>query len=210
MELNLLCERTRALADRLGRRVVIGIVGAPGAGKSTLAEALVAALGARAVLIPMDGYHLSQRVLDELGLSDRKGAPETFDAAGLNQLLDRVHNETDQVVYFPVFDRSLEEPIAAGGGVQPNQDIVVVEGNYLLLDQGEWRGTRTRLDEAWSIEVDPELRRARLLARHVRFGRSPQSAADWVATVDEPNARRIKANSAPADLVIQLVEDLVP
>ena len=162
------------------------------------------------MLIPMDGYHLSQRVLDELGLSDRKGAPETFDAAGLNQLLDRVHNETDQVVYFPVFDRSLEEPIAAGGGVQPNQDIVVVEGNYLLLDQGEWRGTRTRLDEAWSIEVDPELRRARLLARHVRFGRSPQSAADWVATVDEPNARRIKANSAPADLVIQLVEDLVP
>lgn len=201
MDLIRLAGRARALVDRLGRRVVIGIVGAPGAGKSTLAEALVAELGERAVLLPMDGYHLSQQVLEGLGRADRKGAPDTFDAAGLNHLLDRVR-DAREAVYFPVFDRSIEQPIAAGGAVEPHHDIVVVEGNYLLLDEGDWAATRVRLDEAWFLALDQQERTARLVARHVRFGRSPGAAAAWVETVDEPNAVRIEACRSLADLVI--------
>ena len=202
MDLTVLAQRARALADRLGRRVVIGIAGAPGAGKSTVAEGLVAALGARAVLVPMDGYHLSQQVLESLARADRKGAPDTFDAASLNHLLGRIREAGDETIYFPVFDRNIEEPIAAGGAVTAAHDIVVVEGNYLLLGEGEWADTRTQLDEAWFLTLDPEVRRERLVARHVKYGRSPQSAADWVAEVDEPNAVRIDAGRAAADLVI--------
>ncbi|MFT4233900.1 MAG: nucleoside/nucleotide kinase family protein [Microbacterium sp.] len=196
-----LADDVRALAAHRGGRTIIGIAGAPGAGKSTLAEALVDAV-VGAALVPMDGFHLSQRMLTSLGRADRKGAPDTFDIDGLVNLLARIRAE-QAPVYFPVFDRSIEEPIAAGGVAAPEHQIVIVEGNYLLLD-GPWRRIRELLDETWFLELADATRRERLVARHMRFGRSESEARAWVAEVDEPNAQRIKATLADADRVIAL------
>lgn len=192
------------LADSVGGRVLVAITGAPGAGKSTVAEALVTQLGSRAVLVPMDGFHLSQQLLEHLGRADRKGAPDTFDAAGLGHLLVRIRAEDEAAVYFPVFDRSIEEPIAAGGVVEAAHDIVVVEGNYLLLDDPAWSGLRGLFDQTWHLAVDAELRMRRLVDRHIAFGRTPQEAADWSREVDEPNARLIESSAVRADLIVSV------
>lgn len=197
-----LARRAVELADSRPGRVLIAITGSPGAGKSTLAKALAGELGARAVLVPMDGYHLSQHVLEELGRASRKGAPDTFDAAGLACLLGRIRAEADAPIYFPVFNRAIEEPIAAGGVVEPRHDIVLIEGNYLLLDAPAWTGLRPFFDQAWHLTVDPEVRIQRLTERHIEFGRTPAQAADWVRTVDEPNAQLIEASSSSADLLV--------
>ena len=128
-----LVDRARALMA--GGRAVLGICGAPGAGKSTLAARLAEAVGPAAVVVPMDGFHLHDDELARLGLSDRKGAPETFDVAGYVALLRRLHIETDHVVYAPEFDRSREESIAGAIAVRPEHRLVVTEGNYLLDDE---------------------------------------------------------------------------
>lgn len=198
-----LAARARALADTRGARVLVGIAGAPGAGKSTLAAALVALLGDRAALVPMDGFHLSQHVLELLGRAARKGAPDTFDAAGLAALLHRIRT-AEGPVYAPTFDRSLEQPIAADTLVPASADIVVVEGNYLLLGDGEWASVREMLDEAWFIRIPTSTRLARLVDRHRRYGRTRAEAEAWVDTVDEPNARVIETSAAGADLVVEL------
>lgn len=198
-----LAHRARRLADDRGARVLIGIVGAPGAGKSTLAEALVAELGERAALVPMDGFHYSQHVLGLLGRADRKGAPDTFDAEGLAALLARIRTATGPV-YAPTFDRSIEEPIAAGTVVPAEADIVVVEGNYLLLDDGPWASLRALLDEAWFIRIPQDERMRRLVERHVRFGRTREAAEAWANDVDEPNARLIEASAGRADVTLAL------
>lgn len=198
-----LAHRARRLADDHGARVLIGIVGAPGAGKSTLAEELVAELGERAALVPMDGFHYSQHVLGLLGRADRKGAPDTFDAEGLAALLARIRTATGPV-YAPTFDRSIEEPIAAGTVVPADADIVVVEGNYLLLDDGPWASLRALLDEAWFIRIPQDERMRRLVERHVRFGRTREAAEAWANDVDEPNARLIEASAGRADVTLQL------
>lgn len=198
-----LAERARRLADGRGARVLIGVVGAPGAGKSTVSEALVARLGARAALVPMDGFHLSQHVLERLGRAERKGAADTFDAAGLAALLERIRTASGDV-YAPTFDRSIEEPIAAGTVVPASADIVVVEGNYLLLGEGDWAGVQAALDEAWFVRIPHATRLERLVARHVRFGRTQLQAEAWVETVDEPNAHVIETSAAGADLVVEL------
>src|SRR5690606_9248170 len=156
-----LAERARRLADARGGRVLVGIAGAPGAGKSTLAEALVAELGVRAALVPMDGFHYSQQMLGLLGRAERKGAADTFDADGLAALLHRIRTATGDV-YAPTFDRSIEEPIAAGTVVPADADIVVVEGNYLLLDDGAWAEVRAALDEAWFLRIPQATRVERL------------------------------------------------
>ena len=189
----------RLLAD--GSRRLLGLVGAPGAGKSTLATALAAALGERAQVVPMDGFHLANVELARLGRAGRKGAPDTFDAAGYAALLQRLRvQRPDEIVYAPEFRRAIEEPIAGAIAVLPQTQLVITEGNYLLLSDGPWAGIAALLDETWYVELDAAERQRRLVERHVRFGRSEAAARDWVASTDEPNARRIAATRGRATL----------
>ena len=196
-----LVERAAALVAGRGRSV-LGITGAPGAGKSTLAEALVEALEGRAVLVPMDGFHLADSELRRLGRADRKGAPDTFDAAGYVHLLRRLVR-ADDVVYAPVFRRELELAEAGALPVPPAAPLVVTEGNYLLLD-GPFAPVRDLLTECWYVDVAPELRLERLAARHERHGRTRAAAKAWVEHTDEPNARLVEATRDRADLRVLL------
>jgi pantothenate kinase len=192
----------RALA-RPERRPLIGIAGPPGAGKSTLAQRLVTAVGPAAALVPMDGFHLAQSALDRLGLRTRMGAPETFDGWGYLALLRRLAVETDHPVWAPGFERPLEQPLAGSIPVDPEVRLVVTEGNYLLLDRPPWPQVRAALSEVWYVETDAGVRLERLLARHVEFGKSPAEASAWVAAVDEPNARLVERGRDAADLIVR-------
>jgi pantothenate kinase len=194
-----------------GRRAVLGIVGSPGSGKSTLAEAMLAALrsdpppGAEAdwvAHVPMDGYHLADVELERLGLRHAKGAPDTFDAGGYAALLARIHAGEDGVVYAPAFERTLEQPLAGAIPVPPTARLVVTEGNYLLLETGRWPAVRPLLDEVWFCALRDDVRLDRLHARHVTFGKAPDEAVAWVASVDEPNAALIEATRDRADLLV--------
>lgn len=197
-----LVARARLLAVP-GHRRVLGIAGAPGSGKSTLAARLVERLGADAVLVPMDGFHLAGAELDRLGRADRKGAPDTFDAAGYAALLARLRApEAGGVVYAPAFDRSLEEPVAGSIPVGPEVPLVVTEGNYLLHDQDGWAPVRALLDEVWFLEIDGEERVRRLVERHVRYGKARPYAERWVRECDEVNARVVAGGRELADLVV--------
>ncbi|MFF3017743.1 nucleoside/nucleotide kinase family protein [Streptomyces sp. NPDC057939] len=199
-----LTERARALAVRGGRRI-LGIAGPPGAGKSTLAERLAADLGpSRAVVVPMDGFHLAGAELVRLGRADRKGAPDTFDAAGYAALLRRLREDDGSTVYAPAFDRAIEEPVAGSIPVDPAVPLVITEGNYLLHDAGEWARVRPLLDEVWYLAPDDALRVARLVDRHVRHGKDPDRASAWVARSDEANARLVALGRDRADLVLDI------
>jgi pantothenate kinase len=193
------------LADAPGRSL-LGITGAPGAGKSAYAESLVEAVtqaGRSAVLVPMDGFHLAQAALESLGLADVKGAPPTFDAAGYLELLRRVREPGDEVIWAPRFDRELEDSIAASIAIEPTVDLVVTEGNYLMLPQGQWWLVRLQLDECWFIAVDDDERRRRLQARHERYGRSPEAARERTWGSDEANAVLVNRTQDQADAVIR-------
>lgn len=187
-----------------GARVLLGITGPPGCGKSTLGAQLATAVGELAVLVPMDGYHLAQRELDRLGLSDRKGAAGTFDGSGYVALLQRLRTSNDAIVYVPYFDRHLEEPIAGAIAVPAVARLIVTEGNYLLLDEPPWSGVREVLTETWYVDVDDALRRTRLLARHREFGRSEAAAAEWVRRVDDPNAALVLSTRHRADVAVAI------
>jgi pantothenate kinase len=197
-----LLARAGALLQRPGR-AVLGITGAPGAGKSTLAAALLAALPAGAVgHVPMDGFHLADVVLEALGRRSAKGAPDTFDAAGYLALLRRLRDPAEEVVYAPAFERDLEQPLAGAIAVDPSARLVLTEGNYLLLPDGRWPAVRTELDEVWFCDPDPSVRTSRLVARHVEFGKDPERAAAWVAAVDVPNAEAVDRTRTGADLLV--------
>ncbi|MFF1508102.1 nucleoside/nucleotide kinase family protein [Streptomyces sp. NPDC058326] len=197
-----LVERAQGLALP-GRRRVLGLAGAPGAGKSTLAARLVDRLGGLAVLVPMDGFHLAQAELERLGRAARKGAPDTFDAAGYTALLARLRApEPGTTVYAPAFDRALEEPVAGAIAVAPEVPLVITEGNYLLHDEGAWAGVLDLLDEAWYLDLDDRLRVHRLVARHVRFGKARDRAERWVRESDEENARLVARGRDRAHLVV--------
>jgi len=194
--------RATEMAGRPGRSI-LGIAGAPGAGKSTFAEAIVAALGPEtAILVPMDGFHLAERTLVQLGLRSRKGAPETFDAAGYAHLLRRLAQQTTGIVYAPYFDRALEEPIAAGIAVSADVTLVVTEGNYLLLDSGHWPDARAAMDEVWYLDIDDDVRRERLVERHSLFGKTDLEARAWAHGSDEHNASLVASTAHRADLAI--------
>lgn len=197
--------RARELAAG-GGRVLLGIAGAPGAGKSTLAAAVADAVGPAAVDVPMDGFHLAQAELERLGRADRKGAPDTFDADGFVALLRRMRDQRpgDALVYAPAFDRTLEEPVAGAIPVAADVPLVVVEGNYLLVPDGAWAGVRPLLDECWFVEVDDALRLDRLTARHAAHGKAPSAAYAWARGPDERNARLVAATRDRADAVVRL------
>jgi pantothenate kinase len=199
-----LLDRVAALVKRRPR-VLLGIAGAPAAGKSTLAAWLTDRLTARglpAVCVPMDGFHLADAALQALGRRDRKGAVDTFDGYGYLALLRRLRAEQETTVYAPAFERDLEQPVAGSIAVPPGTRIVVSEGNYLLLEEPPWPEVWGAFDEVWYVGLDDATRRARLLDRHVRFGKSPDAARAWTETVDEPNAQLIAATSGRADLCI--------
>ena len=203
------------LLERLARllahpgRVVLGITGRPGAGKSTLAETLLsrlrADLGPDAVgHLPMDGFHLADIQLDRLGRRDRKGAPDTFDVDGYVAALERLHHRPHRTLFGPGFERDLEQPVAAAIAVEPSMRLVLTEGNYLLLADGGWERVRPLLAETWFVEVDPDVRRDRLVRRHERFGKSAAEARAWVERSDEANAAVVGGTRDAADVVVRL------
>jgi pantothenate kinase len=200
-----LLTRATALAGP-GRRAVLGIAGSPGAGKTTLAEQLVRTLNGTGepwvAHVPMDGFHLADVELDRLGRRDRKGAPDTFDAAGYAALLRRLREESDEVVYAPGFERVLEQPIAGAIPVEPTARLVVTEGNYLLLEAGSWSRVQPCLDEVWFCEVDEDERVRRLVARHEEFGKDHEAAVAWVLGTDQRNADLAATTRGRADLVV--------
>ena len=197
--MNSWASRLDALLDR-ERRVILGITGPPGAGKTAMAS-LVASTFDGAVRLPMDGFHLADVELARLGRLDRKGAIDTFDVYGYLALLQRVRSSTE-IVYAPAFNREIEQPVAGSIPVVPDARLIVTEGNYLLDDDEPWPEVRRMLDEVWFIDVAPDERRRRLTARHIEFGKSPEQAQAWVRAVDDPNAERIERVRHKADLVI--------
>lgn len=195
-----LAERARRLvAD--GERRILGIVGPPGAGKSTLAADLAAALVPQAALVPMDGFHLSNAVLRAHDSRGRKGAPDTFDVEGYAAVLRRLR-EARETVYAPTFDRDLDEPVAGSIAVPPTVRLVLTEGNYLLHTAPPWPAVTACLDATWYVALDDDERRRRLVARHVRHGMSPEQALRWATGTDEPNAQLVAAVRDRADLVV--------
>ena len=194
-----LVDRARALATG-GGRAVLGIAGAPGAGKSTLAEALVSALDAVAH-VPMDGFHLADVELERLGRRDRKGAPDTFDPLGYAALLRRLREDEDDVIYAPGFERVVEQPVAGTIPVPRAARLIVTEGNYLLVDDPLWSRVRPLLDEVWYVDGDDD-RLRRLIDRHRRFGKDEAAAVAWATGTDERNARVVAATRDRADLVV--------
>jgi pantothenate kinase len=206
-----------AMADLLARdaialagdspRAILGIAGSPGAGKSTLVDALVARISAAkgddwVAHVPMDGFHLADAQLDRIGARGRKGAPDTFDAAGYAHLLERLKREIDEPVYVPGFDRTLEQPLAAALVVLPSARLVVTEGNYLLLDDPHWARARRAMDAVWFVASEESERIERLVARHIQFGKTPNEARAWVAATDQRNAELVAGTVGRADRVI--------
>ena len=189
---------------KAGSRKIIGLVGPPGAGKSTVGLALRETFKDISQIVPMDGFHLANVELARLGRAGRKGAPDTFDSAGYVDLLKRLRSQNaDEIIYAPEFRREIEEPIAGAIPIFPETQLLITEGNYLLLDDGHWKKVPTFLDEIWYVDVDDALRIDRLASRHEQFGRSREEAVAWVNNTDEPNARLIETGKPRADLVFR-------
>jgi pantothenate kinase len=198
----------KVLAAPMGhRRRLVAIVGAPGSGKSTLAEALAAELcgqGHATAVVPMDGFHLDNRLIEPRGLLPRKGSPETFDAAGFGRLAQALASE--ETVYYPLFDRSRDCAIAGAGMLDAACETVVLEGNYLLLNRPEWSPLRAFWDLTISLSVPLEVLESRLIDRWRHHGLPDEAARARALGNDIPNARAVLAESAAADIVVHADE----
>lgn len=200
------------LAHRGRPRFLLGIAGPPAAGKSTFADELVAAINHLmseqvAALVPMDGFHYSNVILDEIGLRALKGAPETFDAQGFVDLLGRLRRETSTAVWCPRYDRALHDRVEHAIPVDPSALIIVVEGNYLLLDVPPWDQVHGELDQVWYLDAPPDARIRRLVQRHIAGGRTLEQALDKIKGTDDPNAALIEGTRKRADRVLYLMSD---
>lgn len=185
-----------------GQRKLLGIAGPPGSGKSTLAQEIQQLYPEQSIVVPMDGYHLANNELARQGKAARKGAEDTFDSAGFAALIQRLKIQpAGETIYAPEFRREIEEPIANAIPVQPEHQLIIVEGNYLLLDSGHWASLPSLLDETWYVDVSHALRESRLIQRHMQFGRSEAAAIEWVQSTDGPNARLIEASKDRADVL---------
>lgn len=185
---------------------VLGIVGPPGSGKSTLAANLSAELDFPHAVIPMDGFHYPQARLVELGRRERMGAPDTFDAPALATKLVEA-KEGLATVFFPEFDRTIEEPTEARIAVKPQDSLIIVEGNYLLLDDPHWRPVGDVLDASVYVDIPDSVRIPRLIKRHVDFGKSLDDATAWVHRVDNANAAIVAASATNASVIYRPADD---
>jgi pantothenate kinase len=201
-----LLARAEAMLRQPGRSL-LGIAGAPGAGKSTISEWLLDHLlrdfSGQVALVPMDGYHLAQSVLESRGLQHRKGAPDTFDGVGFVAMLHQLRSQTSRELFAPVYQRELNDAIAGAIAVPEQTRLVITEGNYLLLDDAPWDEVASLLDEIWFVELEQDERLRRLTARHLRFNDDP-AIAEWRATGnDERNARLVAAGGRRSTLIIE-------
>jgi pantothenate kinase len=193
MSIELLFEQIQSLLNSQSNRALIGIVGKPGAGKSTVVELIQKKYGPLEVsVIPMDGFHLSNEELINLGRRDRKGAPDTFDVSGFISLIKKVKQEPQVNHKFPIFHREIEASVNDEGIVSKESKVIVIEGNYLFSEEHNWSGLFPLLDHTWFIEIDDDVRIERLIARHIRYGKTPVEAENWSRGSDEANARFIE------------------
>jgi pantothenate kinase len=205
MSIELLFEQIQTLLDSQSTRSLIGIVGKPGAGKSTVVEQIEKRYQPNEVsIIPMDGFHLSNEELISLGRRERKGAPDTFDVEGFTLLIKSVKIDHSVDHKFPIFHREIEASIADEGMVPKESKVVVIEGNYLFSEAHNWDAIYPLLDHTWFIEIDDEIRIQRLIARHVRYGKTHEEAEAWSRGSDETNARFIGLTAYRAENLIKL------
>lgn len=199
-----LAERALELAGP--QRALLGIVGEPGAGKSTFAEQLLAEMDRLrpgvSVGVSMDGFHLAQQVVDRQGKGARKGAIDTFDARGFVAMLRRTVREGDAPLWWPEFRREIEEPVAQAVELTAAHRVVVVDGNFLLSTAPDWCEVRMLLTETWFLDADPGARRERLLRRYVRYGFTEERARAKVEGVDEVSSADIRRTCRAADLTL--------
>ncbi|WP_182354180.1 nucleoside/nucleotide kinase family protein [Flaviflexus huanghaiensis] len=196
-------ELIRAARAMAGRRTILGIAGAPGAGKSTLGSTLADALGDQAVVVGMDGFHYTNDELVRLGRRDRKGAPDTFDVHGYIALLTRLRDDSVDI-YAPAYQRGVGHSISGAVRIPTTTPLVITEGNYLLLEDGPWSQVRSLLDECWYVDLNEKLRIERLIARHIDSGKEPDAARDWTLGPDQANAELVARSRSRADRVIVL------
>ncbi|MFE4544397.1 nucleoside/nucleotide kinase family protein [Arthrobacter sp. NPDC056727] len=186
-----------------GRRVLLGLAGSPGSGKSTFSACLADALGPdSALVVPMDGFHLGNAIIDGTPLRQRKGAPDTFDVGGYFSLLQRLARRDEDVVYAPDFRRTIDEPVAASLAIPAAVPVIITEGNYLLNDDPRWQRVRAQLDEVWFLDTPHDLRLARLVERHMFYGMDRAAAEAWANGPDAANALLIEATRSRASRVI--------
>lgn len=186
-------------------RVLLGIVGKPGVGKSTFSEKLLQVFPTGSCAIfAMDGFHMSNEKLINLGRRGRKGAPDTFEIEEFAATLKRVKYEIKEEVRFPIFNREIEGSIPNFGKIPATASVIIVEGNYLLHGEGGWEAIAPLLDETWFLELDDEVRLARLISRHIEFGKSPEEAESWSRGTDELNAQVIEHSARYATFVVSI------
>jgi len=186
-----------------GHRCFVGVVGAPGSGKTHVARFLHRVVSDVVVsTVAMDGFHLANDVLGALGRRQYKGRPDTFDVAGFVNLLDRLARREPGPVYAPRFVREIEEPIAGSLAVAADAELVIVEGNYLLVDEPPWDAVAPRLDATYYLDTPEPVRIERLLVRHRRtYGVT--GAAEWIERVDRPNSAIVEATRSRADMLVE-------
>ena len=201
-QINALLEQVLKSSRRQARRVV-AIAGPPASGKSTLAAGLVEAIreaGVHSQLVPMDGFHLDNRILTDRGILDRKGSPPSFDAIGLFRLVQVLG--ASQELYYPIFDRDRDLSVAGAGHIVPECDTIVIEGNYLLMDAPIWRDMARYWDLSIRLSCAEAELEARLIQRWVDYGLAPEAARIRTYSNDLPNARLVGQTALRADVVL--------